>query len=60
MNWISVEEELPYDHEYVLLWLGGHGYKAWDIGWYRLTDNSWIDHRDEVCYPTHWTPVAPP
>jgi hypothetical protein len=60
MDWISVGEKLPDSDNDVIVWLGDDGYKLWDIGWYRHRDNSWIDSRDEVCYPTHFAEVTIP
>jgi len=60
IHWISVEENLPEPGEQVLVWLGRSGYKLWDIAWYSDRYKEWIDSRDEVCYPTHYSNVTPP
>jgi hypothetical protein len=60
VDWINVAEALPSNNDDVILWLGGSGHKLWDTGWYRYQDESWIDSRDEVCYPTHYARVTQP
>lgn len=57
MEWISVEDRLPDNMDTVLIYLGDDD---WDTGWYNHCYQAWIDHRDEVCYPTHWALVTKP
>lgn len=57
-EWISVEDRMPENNDYVLAWSPRYGQVV--IAWYYNEDGLWRTEDNFAPFPSHWMPLPEP